>query len=43
MTEQETANINETYFKLLEQQKFVTDDLDYSILEQHKPNLQKIG
>jgi DNA-binding CsgD family transcriptional regulator len=43
MTEQETANINETYFKLLEQQKFVTDDLDYSILEQHKPNLQKLA
>lgn len=43
MAEQETANINEIYFKLLEQQKFVTGDLDYSILEQHKPNLQKLA
>lgn len=43
MTEQETANINETYYKLLEQQEFVTDHLDYAILEQHKPNLQKLA
>lgn len=43
MTEQEIVNINEAYFKLLEQQKFVTDDLDYSILERHIPNLQKLA
>ncbi len=43
MTEQETTNINETYFKLLEQQKFVKDDVDYLIFEQHKPNLQKLA
>lgn len=43
MTEQETRNINETYFKLLEQQEFTIQDLDYSILERHKPNLQKLA
>jgi hypothetical protein len=42
MTEQETANIYQTYLKLFEQQKFVKDDLDYSILERHKPNLQRL-
>lgn len=43
MTEQETININETYFKLLEQQKFVAADLDYSVLERHKPSLQQLS
>jgi DNA-binding CsgD family transcriptional regulator len=43
MTETETANINETYFKLLEQQKFAADDLDYTILERHKPHLHKLA
>lgn len=43
MTETDLKNINETYFKLLEQQKFVTADLDYSIMERHKPNLQKLA
>jgi DNA-binding CsgD family transcriptional regulator len=43
MTQQEIANINETYFKLLEQQKIVAADLDYSILERHIPNLQKLA
>lgn len=43
MTEPEIAKLNETYFKLLEQQIFVTGELDYSVLEQHKPNLQKLA
>jgi DNA-binding CsgD family transcriptional regulator len=36
-------HIHEIYAKLLERQKFVADDLDYSILERHKPNLQKLA
>lgn len=43
MTEQETTNINEAYFRLLEQQKFLADDLDYAVLERHKPNLQQLA
>ncbi len=43
MTEHETININETYFRLLEQQVFLADDLDYSVLERHKPNLQQLA
>ncbi|GAB3427898.1 response regulator transcription factor [Niabella aquatica] len=43
MTEEEAANINETYFRLLEQQKFEKDDLDYSILERYKYSLQKLA
>jgi Response regulator containing a CheY-like receiver domain and an HTH DNA-binding domain len=35
--------MNEMYFRLLEQQKFVAEDLDYSILEKHKPHLQKLA
>ena len=37
------SNINEKYFQLLDKQKFVAKDLDYSILERHKPNLQKLA
>jgi len=43
MTQSDIYSITETYSKLLDQQKFVVDDLDYSILERHKPNLQKIA
>lgn len=42
MKQQET-DIRETYYKLLRQQKFEKEELDYSILERHKPNLQKIA
>lgn len=43
MTEKELINIKQTYLKLLEQQKFVIADLDYSILDRHKPTLQKLA
>ncbi len=43
MIEQETTNINETYFRLFEQQEFSADTLDYSVLERHKPNLQQLA
>lgn len=43
MTEQETNKFNESYFRLLEQQKFSADGLDYSVLERHKPNLQQLA
>lgn len=43
MTKQQTANFNETYYKVLGQQEFVADELDYSILERHKPTLQKLA
>lgn len=36
-------NINRIFFDLFEQQTFVENDLDYSILEKHKPQLQKIA
>ena len=35
--------ITETYSKLLDQQKFVVDELDYSVLERHIPDLQKLA
>ena len=43
MIEQEFAKINETYLTLLQQQNFVPEELDYTILEQHKPILQKLA
>ena len=43
MTEQKLSNINEIYFELLVQQKFVPEHLDYSILERYKPTLQKLA
>ena len=43
MTQLNLDSITEAYSKLLDQQKFVVNDLDYSILERHKPNLQKIA
>src|SRR5690606_689017 len=36
-------NINRIFFDLFEQQTFVENELDYSILEKHKPQLQKIA
>ncbi|MDR2234238.1 MAG: LuxR C-terminal-related transcriptional regulator [Tannerella sp.] len=33
----------ETYFQFLDLQKFAVDELDYSLLEHHKPNLQKLA
>lgn len=36
-------NISETYFKLLGEQKFNADELNYSILERHKIILQKLA
>lgn len=43
MIKKETLDINETYFSLFEQQKFSADDLDYTVLERHKPNLQQLA
>lgn len=43
MTESNINRINATYGQLLDRQKFVADDLDYSILERHKPTLQKLA
>src|SRR5690554_1982555 len=43
MAEQDTLNISETYFKLLEQQKFSADDLVYAVLDRHKPSLQQLA
>ena len=42
-TQLDINNVTETYSKLLDQQKFVVDDLDYSILERHIPDLQKLA
>lgn len=36
-------NISKTYFKLLDDQKFNVEELDYSILERHKIILQKLA
>jgi PAS domain-containing protein len=36
-------NINRIFFDLFEQQTFSENELDYSILERHKPQLQKIA
>ncbi len=36
-------NVHRIFFDLLEQQKFVESDLDYSILKNHKTQLQKIA
>jgi len=38
-----TANLNRLFFDLLQQQNFVEDDLDYTALEKHKPQLQKLA
>ncbi|MGN6211081.1 LuxR C-terminal-related transcriptional regulator [Parafilimonas sp.] len=40
MTKKNIKNINETYHMLLDQQSFTADELDYSVLEQHKFNLK---
>lgn len=36
-------NLNQYFFKLFEQQSFAENELDYSILEKHKPQLEKIA
>src|SRR5687767_7692188 len=38
-----TNNIDEIFFDLFEQQTFAEDELDYSILEKHKPHLEKLA
>jgi len=43
MTESQIKSINETYFQLLSRQTFVAEELDYSVLERHKPGLQKLA
>ena len=43
MTGQEIINIKETYLKLLEQQQFIPENLDYAVLEQHIPKIQKLA
>ena len=43
MTGRDLKILNETYHKLLEQQKFNEDELDYSILEKHKSVLQELA
>jgi len=40
MTKASISSIKETYLQLVNRLKFVADDLDYSILERHKPGLQ---
>ena len=39
----ELIEMQKAYSRLLEKQKFVETDLDYSILEKHKPVLQKLA
>ncbi|WP_075343935.1 response regulator transcription factor [Tenacibaculum agarivorans] len=43
MNKQEIVHVQKTYFKLLEQQKFNQNDIDYTILEQLKPTLNKLA
>lgn len=43
MKELNLKSINEAYIRLIEQQELVEEELDYSILEHHKPNLQKLA
>ncbi|VBB48683.1 conserved hypothetical protein [uncultured Paludibacter sp.] len=43
MIDENIQNISEAYSKLLERQKFKPEELDYSILERHKPILQKLA
>src|SRR5690606_5495604 len=43
MTKQDPFKIKETYSSLFEQQEFTAEDLDYSVLERHKPNLQHLA
>jgi DNA-binding CsgD family transcriptional regulator len=38
-----TENVNQIFFHLFEQQTFAERELDYSILEKHKPHLQKLA
>lgn len=38
-----TENINRIFFELFDEQPFVEAELDYSILEKHKPQLQKLA
>lgn len=38
-----TENINQIFFDLFQQQTFTEEELDYSILEKHKPHLQKLA
>ena len=43
MTKQSLISRNKVYFELLNQQKFVAEELDYSILEKHKSMLQTLA
>ena len=43
MTKSNISSIHEKYIQLCNQQVFVIDELDYSVLEHHKPNLQKLA
>ena len=43
MTKSNISSIHKEYIKLINQQVFVVDKLDYSLLEHHKQNLQKLA
>jgi len=43
MKKTDDSDIFSKYFELLNQQKFVPENLDYSILEKHKPLLQQLA
>lgn len=43
MTAKDINKLYEAYFKLLGEQKFESRELDYSILDKHKPNLQQLA
>ncbi len=43
MKEQDFNSINEAYFKLILQQKLVSEDLDYSVLEHYRLTLQQLA
>ena len=37
------SSAHETYFQLLDRQKFMVEDVDYSVLERHKVGLQQLA
>lgn len=43
LTDTEIKKITTTYLQLLNQQQFIIDEVDYSILEKHKPMLQMLA
>jgi DNA-binding CsgD family transcriptional regulator len=43
MTNMDQNNLALTYFELLNQQKFVAEELDYTVFDRHKPMLQMLA